>query len=244
MKKKNLVVLLIIVFLTGSLNGENTKKLIEYNNFLEISKNYMQVHDVNNKVLKSNKLINNLEMINFSYKPLKRPIKPIDILTVHYAYPLKIFMPKNSTVTKAVLSNSKTQPAISQNMVFVTVDKSFITGLLDIFYIYNNNEKEGKHISIKLDRYMSTSKNINNRVLYTQINYYKSEKLSFQKILASLKPFEYGIKLSQVEYQGVIYDIHLVSIVKHGVVLKRYMDNKYINCSLDFNGREYNYYVQ
>ena len=42
MKKKNLVALLIIVFLTGSLNGENTKKLIEYNNFLEISKNKVQ----------------------------------------------------------------------------------------------------------------------------------------------------------------------------------------------------------
>ena len=244
MKKNNLVILVIMTCLISSLNAKNNKKIIEYNNFLEISKNYMQVHNVSNEALQSNKLINNLEMINFSFKPLKKPIKPIDLLTINYAYPLKIFMPKNSTVTKVTLSNSKTQPAISQNMVFVTVDKSFITGLLDIFYIYNNNEKEGKHISIKLDRYMSTSKNINNRVLYTQINYYKSEKLSFQKILASLKPFEYGIKLSQVEYQGVIYDIHLVSIVKHGVVLKRYMDNKYINCSLDFNGREYNYYVQ
>jgi len=244
MKQFFYVSFLIIICLMGSLNAQNNKKIIEYNNFLEISKNYMQVHDVLNKSLQSNKLINNLEMINFSLKPLRKPIKPIDLLTIHYAYPLKIFMPKNTTITKATLSNSKNQPVISQNMVFVTVNKSFITGLLDVFYIYNNNEKEGKHISIKLDRYTSTDKNINNNSLYTQINYYKSEKLSFQKILASLKPFEYGIKFSQIKYKGTIYDIHLVSIVKNSIVLKRYMGNRYINYSLEFNGREYNYYVE
>lgn len=240
------IVILFVVFLISILNAkdDNNKQLIEYNNFLEVSKNYMQVHDVINNSFKSNKLINNLEMVNFSLKPLRKPIKPIDLLNIHYAYPLKIFMPQNTTITKATLSNSDIQPAISENMVFVKVNKNFISGLLDVFYIYNNHEKMGKSISIKLDRYITTSKDINSSVLYTQINYFKSRKLTFQKILASLKPFEYGIKFSQVKYQGIIYDIHLISIVKGNVVLKRYKDNKYINCSLEFNDKEYNYYVE
>lgn len=237
---------LIFIGMVIGTNASSTadKQYIDTYNFLELSKNYMKVHKVHRDVFESKKLINNLEGINFSYKPLKKPIKPLDNLQIHYAYPLKIFLPNNTTVTKVILSNSKEQLTFSQNMVFVSVNRDFLSGLLDIFYIYNGKEKSGKHISIKLDRYIPKLKDIKNSVLYTQIQYYKSKKLNFSDILASLKPFEYKIPFSQVKYMGVIYDIKLVNIVENGKVLKRYMNDKYINCSLEYKGKEFNYYVE
>ena len=235
--------LLINILLVTVLLADNNE-FVKDNNFLEISKNYMEVHNVHNKVTKSQKLIDNLEMINFSMKPSKRVIKSLDSLNIVYAYPLEIFLPKNTTVTKAILSNSKVQPIISHNMILVSVDKQFLSGLLDVFYFYNSSPKNGKTISIKLDKYTTTSKNINIKKLYTQVMYFKAKKLNFQKILASLKPFEYGLSFSQIKYQDIIYDIKLVNIVKNGKILKQNMNNKYINCSIEYGGREYNYYVQ
>ena len=242
MKLLNFLIL-FFTFSASVLFADNSQ-FVKDNNFLEISKNFMEVHNVHNKVTKSQRLIDNLEMINFSMKPDRRVIKSLDSLNVFYAYPTEIFLPKNTTVTKAFLSNSRVQPIISYNMVLVNVNKQFLSGLLDIFYFYNSAPKNGKTISIKLDKYITTSQNIDNKKLYTQIIYFKPKKLDFQKILQSLKPYQYGRNFLQIEYQDVIYNIKLVNIVEDGKILKQEMNDKYINCSIEYGNREYNYYVQ
>jgi len=220
------------------------KALVENNNFLEISKNYLEIHKVHNMINASQRLLDNLEMINFALKPLNKAIKPIDILKIHYAYPLKIYLPKNAVITKAVFSNSATQPIVSQNMIYLSVDKKFLSGLLDIFYFYSPEKKNGKNFSIKIDKYNVEKNKIDNKMLYTQINYHEAKKISFQKILTFLKPYEYSMKYSEVEYDGIVYHIYLVNIVESNKILKQYRDNKYINSSIEFGNREYNYYVK
>ena len=128
----------------------------------------------------------------------------------------------------------------------LTVNDDFESGLLDLVYIENGDLKNGKYLSIKLDKYIfASSKEVANNMLYTQVQYYESESIDNNKILSSLKPFEYEMPFSQISYMGVTYNIELVNIVDfNGNYIKELKDKKYINSALIYNNKTYNYYVK
>lgn len=228
------------LFSAEQVDGE----LVKNHDFLEISKNYMEVHKVHKMKSNSSRTLQRLNNLNFAMKPYVSSLKSFDYLKVHYAYPLKIFLPKGTTVTSATLSNSDVQPNISQNVIITSVSDDFESGLLDITYIFGSDEKNAKFMSIKLEKYVyQTEKFVENNKLYTQAKYYKSKKLDNNEILAVLKPYEYSFSHSQVEYMGIIYDINLISIVKDKKILKKLKDDKYINAGLVYNGTTYNYFI-
>lgn len=243
--KKTIFLLLIFTDLIFSNAVNIEKKIVENHDFLEISKNYMETHAIHLKKSKVNRTLSQLNNVNFALTPRISPIKPFDRLKVHYAYPLKIFLPKGFTVTSATLSNSSSSPSKSQNIVEITVDNSFESGLLDIVYIEHGEIKEGKYLSIFIDKYVFAElDDVAANKLYTQVKYYKPKKINNQQILASLKPFEYSSPLSQVKYMGVTYSIHLVNMVENGKYIKELKDKKYINCALVYNNVTYNYYIK
>jgi len=248
MKKYILLSLLsVLPFVINAAELEQIdKKLIENYDFLEISKNYLKTHDIHLRANQSSKTLLQLNNINFALKPRVSPLKPFDALEVHYAYPLKIFLPANTTVTSAKLSNSKKQPEKSQNIVTVSIDNDFQSGLLDIVYIDGTNSKNGKFLSIKLDKYVYRDlENLENNKLYTQVQYFVPEKINNSKILASLKSNEYELEYNQKEYMGITYDIYLINIIDNeGNYIKEFKDKKYINAALLYNGKTYNYYVK
>lgn len=241
-----IIFFLILVFSSSVFaNDKVDKDLIRYHDFLEVSKNYMETQIVHKKISKTERTLKQLNNLNFALKPRVAPIKPLDMLKIHYAYPIKIFLPDGTTVTSAKLSNGANKPIVSQNVIIVSVKKEFESGLLDIVYIKDDNIKNGNLISIKLDKYVVLgSKELNDNRLYTQVRYYESKKLDNNTILSYLKPFEYSFKHSQVKYMGKVYDIKLVSIVEDMVATKKYMDNKYINCSIFYKGKSYNYFIE
>lgn len=245
---KNLLFIVSILFSVFSYaeNIENPEELKNNYDFLEISKNFLETHQVHEKAKLSNRTLKQLNNINFSLTPKVSPIKPFDALEIHYAYPLKIFLPENYTVTHSNLSNSTKQPTNSQNIVTVNIDEEFQSGLLDIVYVESSDLKKGKYLSIKLDKYVHTNINeLTDNKLYTQIQYFNSTKIDNNKILSSLKPFEYDLPYSQVYYMGVTYDIYLVNVVdSKGNYLQKLKDEKYINCALLYNGKTYNFYVK
>jgi len=220
--------------------------VLEDYNFLEVAKNYNEVYEVHFEKSQAQKIIDRLNNINFSMTPYSAPIKPFDTLKIHHAYPLKIFLPNGTTVSKAILSNSSSQPSASENIVTVNVDDEFESGLLDIVYIIGDNEKQGNYISIKLDKYIlkPNSEDLIDEKLYTQAIYYIPKKLSNIEVLSNLKPFEYELPHSQVEYMGVVYDVYLVSIVSELKTELRLKDDKFINSGFIFNGKKYNYFVK
>ena len=216
----------------------------EYN-FLEIAKNYRKVHDIHKERSDIDRALQRLDNINFSMRPYIKPIKAFDEIKVHYAYPLKIFLPMGTTVTSVTLSNSKKQPEFSQNVIKVSVDDNFESGLLDIVYIKNGDTKIGNYISIKLDKYVfgDNSKSVFREKLYTQVEYYFPKRLTNEEVLAKLKPNDYKKPFNQIEYMGVVYDIYLVNIVKDLKVIKKYKDEKFINTGMLYKGEAYNYFI-
>jgi hypothetical protein len=244
MKRK--LLFLTLTTLLYSQEIENYSKLKENYDFLEISKNYLETHQIHEKVKLTNRTLKQLNNINFALSPKVSPIKPFDTLEVHYVYPLKIFLPENFTVTSSNLSNSTKQPTNSQNVITVNVDNNFQSGLLDIVYVEGSNLKKGNYLSIKLDKYVySDESELDNHKLFTQIKYFKSEKIDNNKILSALKSFEYELPHSQVSYMGTIYDIKLVNVIdKDGNYIKKLLEDKYINCALIYNDKTYNYYVK
>lgn len=235
----------IALITSSNLLAEEIKDDILFNHdFLEIQKNYMRVNKIHKEASESRRLLAQIKNVNFAMKPLVLPIKPFDSHTTHYAYPLKIFLPKGATITSASLSNSQQKPKSSNNVVTVTTDRVYESGILDIVYVLGSNTRDAKYISIKLDKYVYDNKNdaIANK-LYTQIQYFNPVVMNKQNILATLKPFEYSFPHSKVEYMGKTYDIYLVNIVKNKKVIKKYKDNKYINSSLVYKNLQYNYYV-
>ncbi len=246
MMKIKLIFLFFPIFLLSNDNIENENELLKAHDFLEISKNYMKTQNVHFMKSQSTKSLTRLNDINFALKPISKPLKPFDQIKVHYAYPLKIFLPSQSTLTSATLSNSKKQPTISQNVVMLTVDDDFESGLLDLVYVENGDLKNGKYLSIKLDKYIfGSSEEVETNLLYTQVQYYEPKKIDHNKILSSLKPFEYEMPFSQISYMGITYNIELVNIVDaNGNYIKELKDKKYINSALIHNNKTYNYYVK
>jgi len=217
----------------------------EEHDFLEIAKNYQRVHTIQKERSNVNRALEGLDNINFAMRPYIAPIKPFDEIKVFYAYPLKIFLPVGTTVTSAILSNSKMQPEFSQNVVKVKINDSFESGLLDIVYVKDTDIKTGNYISIKLDKYVfgNNSKSILRNKLYTQVKYYFPKRLTNEEVLAKLKPSDYGKVHNQIEYMGVVYDIYLVNIIKNLKVIKKYKDKKFINVGMLYKGKAYNYFI-
>lgn len=246
MKNLILIILLFNISCYAEEQIDNYEDLKVNYDFLEISKNFLETHKVHEKAKLANRTLEQLNNVNFSLTPRVSPIKPFDTIEVHYAYPLKIFLPENYTVTSSNLSNSKKQPTNSQNVVIVSIDPDFQSGLLDIVYVEGSDLRKGKYISIKLDKYVhSNLEEMTNNKLYTQVQYYNSTKIDNNKILSSLKPFEYELPHSQVYYMGVTYDIYLVNIVdSKGNYLQKLKEEKYINCALIYNDKTFNYYVK
>lgn len=243
MKKIGVLTLSLSAFLFAAGEGDDTLK--KNHDFLEVSKNFMRVYSVHNMADSSERTLDRLNNINFAMKPRLSPIKPFDNEKIFYAYPLKIFLPLGTTVTDVKLSNSEKQPTRSQNVVVVNVDRDFQSGLLDIVYVYGKDDKNGKYLSIKLDKYSTFSEeSVQNSKLYTQVEYYTPTELSNNEILSYLQSSKYGDKLSQVTYNGKTYSIYLVNIVSDGKIIEEHMDKKYINCALTYNDKMYNYYIE
>jgi hypothetical protein len=235
---------LLITVAFSNVNKEIELEIIETNDFLQIQKNFLDSYKVKKDFDTSKRIANELNNLNFAMKPLIAPIKPFDNQKIHYAYPLKIFLPKEATVTSATLSNSNLTPSVSYNVITVGVDRDFQSGILDIVYIVGSNIRDAKYISVKLDNYLySKDIDVFKNKLYTQIQYYIPKQISNQEILSALKPFEYNLPYTKIKYMGNEYNIHLVSIVKDGKVLKEYKDSKYINSALFYNNISYNYYI-
>ena len=154
---KKYIPLIFLPFILLANEVENEAELTKAHDFLEISKNYMKTQNVHFMKSQSTKSLTRLNDINFALKPITKPLKPFDEIKVHYAYPLKIFLPSQSTITDAKLSNSANQPTFSQNVLMLTVNDDFESGLLDLVYIENGDLKNGKYLSIKLDKYIFAS---------------------------------------------------------------------------------------
>ncbi|WP_323585491.1 hypothetical protein [Aliarcobacter butzleri] len=244
--KRICLYLCIVSTLFASDNIDNQAELTAAHDFLEISKNYIKTQNVHYMKHQATKNITRLNDINFSLKPILKPLKPFDQLKIHYAYPLKIFLPSQVTITDARLSNSEKQPTTSQNIVMLTVTDDFESGLLDIVYVEGNDVKNGKYLSIKLDKYIFNNiEELENNMLFTQVQYFESKIIDNNKVLTSLKPFEYEMPFSQVSYMGITYDVTLINIVdENGNYIKELKDKKYINSALIYNNKTYNYYVR
>jgi len=242
--KQKISLLLILSTLLFAADGVD-EKLKNNHDFLEVSKNFLRVYNVHNMSDSSERTLDRLNNVNFAMKPRVVPIKPFDTLKILYAYPIKIFLPVGSVVTNATLSNSKETPKIAHNIVIVSVDKDFQSGLLDIVYLDGVDKVNGKYLSIKLDKYSTlTEESVQDNKLYTQVQYYNATELSNNEILSYLSSAKYGDRLSQITFSGKTYSIHLVNIVSEGKVLEEYMDKKYINCALMHNDKTYNYYIE
>lgn len=241
MKKIIGVALAVSAFLFAAGDDE---KLKNNHDFLEVSKNFLKVYNVHNMYDSSERTLDRLNNVNFAMKPRISPIKPFDSLKILYAYPVKIFLPVGSVVTNVTLSNSQVSPTKSQNVVIVSVDKDFQSGVLDIVYLDGIDTINGKYLSIKLDKYSTLSEeSVQDDKLYTQVQYYNSTELSNNEILSYLSSAKYADKLSQITFNGKTYSVHLVNIVSAGKTLEEYMDKKYINCALMYNDKMYNYYI-
>lgn len=228
----------------ANVDKEVDLEIVKTNDFLQIQKNFLDSYRVKKDFDTSKRIANELNNLNFAMKPLVSPIKPFDNQKIHYAYPLKVFLPKDVTVTSATLSNSNLAPSISYNVITVTIDRDFQSGILDIVYIIGANTRDANYISVKLDNYLFSKENdVLENKLYTQIQYYNPKQISNQEILSALKPFEYNLPYTKIKYMGSEYNIHLVSVVKDGKVLKEYKDSKYINSALFYNNISYNYYI-
>lgn len=242
MKKSLLFVFLCLSFAWGE---EVDKELAKNHDMLEVSKNFQKAYTVHKMFGDSKRTLGRLSNVDFSMKPLVSPIKPFDMLKTHYAYPLKIFLPKGSTVTSAMLSNSVIAPVASQNVVIVKTDEDFESGLLDIVYIQDFDSGNASYLSIKLDTYVPAFENKTmSEQLYTQVEYYQSKKLENSAIVAAMKPEQYDDEHTQLNYMGVLYDIYLVSVVKNSQVVEQFKDDKYINGAIMYNGQSYNYYIK
>lgn len=237
--------LLLVVFINAFLFAVEKEKLEDAVNFLELYNNHKKIYELHEQESQINQTLDRTNRINFALKPYKSPIKSFDMLFVHHAYPLKVFLPNNSIITSAELSNSEAQPSFSQNMLKVQVQKNFESGVLDIVYLDSNNLKDGKLISIKLDKYLPdiNSNSLKTTPLFTQARYFESEKLSNSEILGELKESEYDKLHTQVQYMGLIYDVYLTSITENGKYIKKYKEDKYSNASILFKNRTYNYQV-
>lgn len=244
--KRICLYLCIVSTLFASDNIDNQAELTAAHDFLEISKNYIKTQNVHYMKHQATKNITRLNDINFSLKPILKPLKPFDQLKIHYAYPLKIFLPSQVTITDARLSNSEKQPTTSQNIVMLTVTDDFESGLLDIVYVEGDDVKNGKYLSIKLDKYIFNNiEELENNMLFTQVQYFESKIIDNNKVLTSLKPFEYEMPFSQVSYMGITYDVTLINIVdENGNYIKELKDKKFINSALIYNNKTYNYYVK
>lgn len=244
--KRICLYLCIVSTLFASDNIDNQGELTAAHDFLEISKNYIKTQNVHYMKHQATKNITRLNDINFSLKPILKPLKPFDQLKIHYAYPLKIFLPSQVTITDARLSNSEKQPTTSQNIVMLTVTDDFESGLLDIVYVEGDDVKNGKYLSIKLDKYIFNNiEELENNMLFTQVQYFESKIIDNNKVLTSLKPFEYEMPFSQVSYMGITYDVTLINIVdENGNYIKELKDKKFINSALIYNNKTYNYYVK
>ena len=151
---KFIVFIFILLQFAFAADGEKDNVLIENHDMLEISKNFLNTYSVHGMYDNSTRTLNRLNNINFAMKPMVSPIKPFDELKIHYAYPLKIFLPAGATVTSAILSNSTSEPTISQNVVKIECEEDFVSGLLDIVYITDFNTKEARYFSVKLGKYI------------------------------------------------------------------------------------------
>lgn len=242
--KKIISVALILGGVLFAADGVD-EKLKNNHDFLEVSKNFLRVYNVHNMADSSDRTLDRLNNVNFAMKPRVVPIKPFDSLKILYAYPVKIFLPVGSVATSATLSNSKEQPTKSQNVVVITVDRDFQSGVLDIVFLDGIDKTNGKYLSIKLDKYSTLSEeSVQDNKLYTQVQYYNSTELSNNEILSYLSSTKYADRLSQITFNGKTYSIHLVNVVSEGKVLEEYMDKKYINCALSHNDKMYNYYIE
>ncbi|MDQ1339576.1 MAG: hypothetical protein QG567_728 [Campylobacterota bacterium] len=237
--------ILLLCQLVFAADGEKDSVLIENHDMLEISKNFLNTYNVHGMYDNSMRTLNRLNNVNFAMKPMVSPIKPFDELKIHYAYPLKIFLPAGSTVTSAILSNSSSEPSVSQNVVTIKCEEEFVSGLLDIVYITDFNTKEAKYFSVKLDKYIPLEQpEVEDDRLYTQVQYFQPKKMSNNEILSALKPQEYEHEYTQIKYMGVTYNIHLVNIVEDKKIVNQYKEPQYINSGLVYNNRTYNFYIE
>lgn len=239
------IVSCLLLGLIATLHAEDDKALVKNHDMLEVSKNFLKTYEVHEMFSDSKRTLGRLNNVNFSMKPLVAPIKPFDTLKTHYAYPLKIFLPKGATVTSAMLSNSKAAPVASQNVVIVKTDEDFESGLLDIVYIQGFDLNTASYISIKLDVYSSLlADTAIAEQLFTQVEYYNPKKLQNSEIIAALSPEKYNEKHSQLKYMGILYDVYLVNVVKDSKIIEQFKDSKYINAGVLHNGYSYNYYIK
>jgi len=236
-----------LFFLGASWTSASTipqEKINENIDFLEMYSRYKEIYDVHQMQSGAQRAIDGLENINFSMVPYVAPIKGFDSIKTHYAYPLKVFLPATATVTAARLSNSEVQPEFSQNIITVTTAREFESGVLDVVFILGQELNKGQFLSVKLDRYLPALDVLDSEPLYTQARYYLPQVLQNHEVIAKLNASERERELNRIQYQGVFYEVWLVSKTKNGKILERNKDDQYINASVVHNGVQYNYQIQ
>lgn len=237
-------IFILLIGLTSFLFSEQVDpKLKEHFNFLQIYENIYKTRETHYKTNTIMRELKNENNVNIALKPLQKPLNSFDRLLVHPSYsPLNIIIEPGYTITYAKLAGVDVPK--SHNTVDVTIDTNFTTGKLDIKY-FKDDTKKGYLMSIFLDNYSAlTSKQLRNRVLYTQVKYFEPKILSKAEIIQEiLKPQDYEKKYSEIEYMGKIYKIWLISIKDNYGNVQQFKDNKYINAHMLYNNKTYAYQV-